>query len=198
MKVSKKNFIWFWKKKHCCTHLYSDFVWAEISVASSRKRFIFIIQNSIFWVKVSKKTFYLISRTKSLHLVQPWFDKVDCLVDELCVLRTTWPLKNHTRTIFISMTSEMQRNNKWGSLLLFKPKYRSGHTENYLFSLSKNIFSGWKYPKNILFEFENRSTDEDVVVDNSKADVEPISEQASDIVVRRLMMALKQCFFFQN
>ena len=40
----------------------------------------------------------------------------------------------------------------------FLPKHRLGHPENYLFSLSKQIFSGSKYPKNILFKFENRST----------------------------------------
>ena len=31
----------------------------------------------------------------------------------------------------------------------FQPKYRLGHPENYLFLLSKNIFLGWKYPRNV-------------------------------------------------
>ena len=43
-------------------------------------------------------------------------------------------------------------------MLLFQPKYRLGHPENYLFSLFKKIFSGSKYPKNILFNFEKRCT----------------------------------------
>ena len=30
--------------------------------------------------------------------------------------------------------------------------------KNYLFPFSKKDFSGCKYPKNILFDFENRST----------------------------------------
>ena len=40
------------------------------------------------------------------------------------------------------------------AVLLFKPKYRLGPSENYLFLLSKNIFSGSKYPKIKLFNFE--------------------------------------------
>ena len=40
----------------------------------------------------------------------------------------------------------------------FLPKHRLAHPENCLFSLSKNTFSGSKYPKIILFNFENRST----------------------------------------
>ena len=43
-------------------------------------------------------------------------------------------------------------------VLLFKPKYQLGHPENYLFSLSKDIFSGSEYPRTFLFNFENRST----------------------------------------
>ena len=33
------------------------------------------------------------------------------------------------------------------SASLFKPKYRLGHPENYLFFLSTKLFSGSKYPK---------------------------------------------------
>ena len=33
------------------------------------------------------------------------------------------------------------------AVLLFQPKYRLGHPENYLFLLSKNIFTGSKYQK---------------------------------------------------
>ena len=32
-----------------------------------------------------------------------------------------------------------------------KPKYRIGHPQNYLFSLSNEVILGWKYPKNIFF-----------------------------------------------
>ena len=32
-------------------------------------------------------------------------------------------------------------------VLPFQPKYRSGHPENYLFLLSRNLFSRSKYPK---------------------------------------------------
>ena len=44
------------------------------------------------------------------------------------------------------------------AMLLFWPRHRLGHHENYLFSLSKKIFTRSKYPKVILFNFENRST----------------------------------------
>ena len=43
-------------------------------------------------------------------------------------------------------------------MLLFQPKYRLAHPENYLFLLFKTTFSGSKYPKNILYNFEKRST----------------------------------------
>ena len=43
-------------------------------------------------------------------------------------------------------------------MLPFKSKYRFGHHEDYLFSLSKKIFSGLKYPKKISFNFEKGST----------------------------------------
>ena len=43
----------------------------------------------------------------------------------------------------------------------FKPKYRLAHPENYLFSLSKKNFSGWKYPKKYIFYFGKGSTAED-------------------------------------
>ena len=44
------------------------------------------------------------------------------------------------------------------AVVIFWPKYRLAHPENDLFSLSNNIFSGSKYPKNISFNFEKRST----------------------------------------
>ena len=50
-----------------------------------------------------------------------------------------------------------------GPVLPFQPNYRSGHPENYLFSLSKKIFSGSKYPKIKLFNFEKGSTERKVL-----------------------------------
>ena len=51
----------------------------------------------------------------------------------------------------------------WGfwtlpAVLPFWPNHRLGHPENYLFSLSKKIFSGSKYPKIKLFNVEKGST----------------------------------------
>ena len=43
------------------------------------------------------------------------------------------------------------------AVVLFWLKYRLGHPENYLLSLSSKLFSGSKYPKNSIFNFENRS-----------------------------------------
>ena len=43
--------------------------------------------------------------------------------------------------------------------LPFQPNHRLAHPENYLFLLSIKIFSGSKYPKNILFNFEKGSTE---------------------------------------
>ena len=39
------------------------------------------------------------------------------------------------------------RDSAHQAVLLFKPKHRIGHPENYVFSLSEKIFSGSKYPK---------------------------------------------------
>ena len=41
------------------------------------------------------------------------------------------------------------------SVVLFQPKYWLGHPEDYIFSLSKNMYSGSMNP--ISFTFENRS-----------------------------------------
>ena len=45
-----------------------------------------------------------------------------------------------------------------GPVIFLQPEYQSGHPENYLFSLSKKIFSGSKYPKNSFFNFEKGRT----------------------------------------
>ena len=45
------------------------------------------------------------------------------------------------------------------SVLPFQPKYCLRHPENYLFLLSKNIFTGSKYSKNKLYNFEKHFTD---------------------------------------
>ena len=45
---------------------------------------------------------------------------------------------------------------------LFYPKYRLVHPEFYLLSFSKQIFSGSKYPINVMFDFKNRSTGCDI------------------------------------
>ena len=43
-------------------------------------------------------------------------------------------------------------------VVLLKPKNQLAHSENYFFALSQKNLSGSKYPKNILFGFEKRST----------------------------------------
>ena len=43
-------------------------------------------------------------------------------------------------------------------VLPFQPKYRLSHPENYLFLLSKKLFTGSEYPKNKLFNFEKNFT----------------------------------------
>ena len=41
---------------------------------------------------------------------------------------------------------------------LFQPIHRLDHPDNYLFSLLKTIFTGWKYSNNLWFDFENKAT----------------------------------------
>ena len=43
-------------------------------------------------------------------------------------------------------------------MVSFQPKHRLSYPENYSFSSSTDIFSRSKYPKSILFNFENKST----------------------------------------
>ena len=45
------------------------------------------------------------------------------------------------------------------AVLPFWPKHRLGHPENYLFSLSKEIYSGSKYYTNVVYHFEKGSND---------------------------------------
>ena len=51
----------------------------------------------------------------------------------------------------------LSSSDRYAPAIFYYPKYRIGHPENYLFSLSKKIFSGPKYPTNILRNFDNRS-----------------------------------------
>ena len=48
------------------------------------------------------------------------------------------------------------------TVVLFQQKYWLGHPENYLFSISKKLFVGSKYPKNKLFDFDHRSVGDHV------------------------------------
>ena len=57
-----------------------------------------------------------------------------------------------------SDTSTVKRMYMLQSVLPFWPNYRLAHPKNYLFLLSRKMFSGSKYPKNILFNFEKGST----------------------------------------
>ena len=58
----------------------------------------------------------------------------------------------------------VRHRRSWGeaqthlAVLPFKPKYRLAHPENYLFSLSKKIYSGSKDSNNKLIDFEKGST----------------------------------------
>ena len=56
------------------------------------------------------------------------------------------------------MTDSARPAARTAAVVIFWPKLRSTHPENYLFLLSIKIFSGSKYPKNILFNFEKGST----------------------------------------
>ena len=51
---------------YCSATLYSASFLAEISVGSPQKLYIFIIYKNIFWIKVSKKYFYLILKKEAL------------------------------------------------------------------------------------------------------------------------------------
>ena len=50
----------------------------------------------------------------------------------------------------------------WWTVLPFRPNDRLAHPENYLFLLSRKIFSWSKYPINILFNFEKGSTGDEL------------------------------------
>ena len=69
----------------------------------------------------------------------------------------TWILYNSATLKAIDL-SHLTRHGCTGTVVLFQPKYRLAHPENYLFSLSKRILSESKYPRKILFNFEKIST----------------------------------------
>ena len=67
-------------------------------------------------------------------------------------------------------------------VLPFQPNYRLAHPKNYLFILSKKIFSGSKYPKNILFNFEKNLNEHDCC---QKVNLNAVhNDESSDIAHR--------------
>ena len=82
----------------------------------------------------------------------------------------------------------------------FSPKYRLGHPENYLCLLSKKIFSGSKYPKNILFNFEKGSTVQHVfnACELLLKTVRKLSHKGSRNVVLWGKLGYQACNLLQN
>ena len=66
-------------------------------------------------------------------------------------------ISHHRNSLYNPYQFRMKTNSD-SSVLLFQPKYRLGHPENYLFLLSKKVFTGSKYAKNKLINFEKRNT----------------------------------------
>ena len=75
--------------------------------------------------------------------------------------------KHYLRLLCLQLTVErwdfasiqkLSNPNMQQAVDLFRPNHLLGHPDFFLFSLSKNIFSGSNDPKTILFDFENRST----------------------------------------
>ena len=83
------------------------------------------------------------------------------------------------------------------SVLLFKPKYRLCHPDNYLFSLSKKIFYLSKYPKNISFNFENRSNGALAVLSFYARTVLPFYALAMLPFYARAMLPYYLCFCYE-
>ena len=64
------------------------------------------------------------------------------------------------RTFLCHMPLTSNRKLTSDQCFFLNRNFRLGHPENYLFPLSKTIFSRSKYPRNILFNFESRSAGE--------------------------------------
>ena len=102
-------------------------------------------------------------RLKNLHCSWPWNHWNNAVSSFSYSTRRGWTYLSFTRVptfraysfVSLLMLSHCIQSE---AVLFFWTKYRLGHPENYLFLLSKNIFSGSKYPKNIKFNFENRRT----------------------------------------
>ena len=77
------------------------------------------------------------------------------------------------------------------TVLLFQPNYRLIHPETYLFSLSKNLFTGSKHPEHILLNFENRSSDQE-----SDAYGSLTAHKREDVVVCDIFFKLKLLIFW--
>ena len=61
-------------------------------------------------------------------------------------------------------TSPAKNVKCWRSVLPFQPNYRFGHLESYLFSLTRNMLTGSKYPKINWSNFDKHFTAGDVQV----------------------------------
>ena len=120
---------------------------AEISVRSPRK-LIFLLPKQMFSGSKCPQNVLFIFENSSTGFkgtsVRGWSEAL-------------YFYRNDNRCILLLLL-----HHTWGPVLLFSPKYRLVHPENYLFLLSIILFSlRSKYPKHVLFDFENRSTDGD-------------------------------------
>ena len=113
-----------------CTHHQCFFFSRNIGQLTLKTIYFYYLKK-LFLDQSIQKSFYLILKKEALRITP------------LHRVLTQWDVRSRCMC---------------STVLLFKPKYRLGHPENYLFLLSKKIFSGSKHPKNKLFDFENRST----------------------------------------
>ena len=90
-------------------------------------------------------------------------------------------------------TTGLHKTTAPAAVLPFHPNYRLAHPENYLFLLSKKIFSGSKYPKNILFTFEKGSTVLQVCVEVCKRDRCNAGHKSNGVALQRAPMQSPWC-----
>ena len=93
------------------------------------------------------------------------------------IIPPVWPSSHTVTRIWMQWTKVLHREyntTQHATRLesLFSPIYRSGHPENYLFTLSKLFFSGWKHPKTcILFWKQNHWTRKTIDVGSLERDL---------------------------
>ena len=114
---------------------------------------------------------YSLTQSSASHVTRRLMRLLPCISSTAytrkCAILFLLYLSNHAcKNLRTACLLKASRDNNQGNLFalsisgFIQPNHQLGHLEKCLFSLSKKIFFGSKYPRNILINFETRSSHE--------------------------------------